>query len=135
MCGCQKPLTEFSRSRRAQDGLCSRCKQCDNARCRRNCARKLERNRATKRCYRAAHAERIQAYHRRYYVEHADRIRVARRRYCENNAEKLAAKQAVTRAVQQGRLPHPSILQCAWCEAQAMDYHHCTPGVAAPRSL
>lgn len=31
VCGRELPLTAFSKNRRERDGLCNRCKECDNA--------------------------------------------------------------------------------------------------------
>jgi len=82
-CGETKPADEFSKCRRAQDGLQFQCKACDAA---------------YNKAYRAANAEEIAARQKEWRATHADRIADRMKEWRAESREEIAVYNAAYHA-------------------------------------
>jgi len=91
-----KPLEKFSREKRVQDGRRSECKICFRER------------------------------DRRYYQTEKGKAAIiaGEKRYRLKHPEKRKARNAVTHAIETGRLLPTSSFGCYYCSAPAQHYHH-----------
>jgi hypothetical protein len=127
-CRAVKPLAEFYKQRDKADGHQSACKAC-KAECQAAYhAKNTDRVRASKVAYNAKNADRKREYQAAYEKTDAGRAVRARSalKYRAEHPERIKAKNAVTHAIQAGRLtPQP----CFCCGAKAEAHH---PNYDAP---
>lgn len=107
-CKASKSLTEFHKDKSRLDGYRSHCKECYKAYLTGdtgNAARKV-----TQEAYRATEVGKVAQ--RRCVAKNAERY-----------PEKIKARQAVSNAIRNGKLPKASTLNCP-CKEPAKEYHH-----------
>lgn len=76
-CGVEKPLGEFSRHARCEDGRESRCKLCAKKYHATWHAAHMDEQKAYKAGYRDEHRDEIRAYNAKYRAEHPDRVKTS----------------------------------------------------------
>ena len=146
-CGKSKPVSAFRPDKQSQDGLLRRCRECVTAsvrRYRQGPGREITKARIKRysssshgklrisardrkrRREDAAYRDKKLAYGKRYLATEAGRIihRLGSYRHRAKHPDRCKARMAVNRAVQKGRIVHPSTLNCVTCGAQAVEYHH-----------
>ena len=90
-CKQEKELTEFSKRKRAKDGLQSQCKQCVAAQKKAYREANKEKIAAQKKAYREANKEEIAAKKKTYYEANKEKATARMKAYYEANKEKIAA--------------------------------------------
>ncbi len=109
ICKKEKEVSKFSKNRSRKDGLCSKCKHCDNILSR--IYHRTEKGRENRRLY--CQTEKQKQAHR-----------LSSKQYSQKNKSKRLAQQAVYRAIQAGKLSRPDTLQCLCGNHKAEQYHH-----------
>ena len=129
-CFEEKLLSEFHPRPTASDGLRGSCKECRNENIRRyyntpegkkvfsECRKRYEKSPLGKKTIRAGQ--------NRYRATEKGRLNWIRARKTQYKLypEKNAARQAVYKAVNRGKIPHVKTLHCLNCFSQAQEYHH-----------
>lgn len=99
-CGEEKSLDDFHRNRRMKDGHVNQCKECSRPR---------------KRQYNRQNRDVLNAAHKRYEERNPDYVRRQRKKrklnQQERYPEKVAARKALTTAVELGRVAKPDICE------------------------
>lgn len=108
-CNVAKPLSEFYRHAQMADGYLNCCKDC---------------KKAAQHEYAARNADRLRAYERARWADPIRRMKAAAytRRHRANHPERAAARAAVARALQGGRLTRQPCQVCGSTRVQA--HHH-----------
>ena len=103
-CRIKKELKDFSKDKRAKDGLCCNCKNCQNEYRGKN---REEINRKQKKYYeenkekieqkvekyRKENIEEMKKYQKEYYQKNEEKIKKRRKKYIEENREKVNQRQ------------------------------------------
>ena len=113
VCGIEKPLTDYLKTKAGLYGRYSICKPCKNERTKRYLSTprgKRARLRANKRYYKTKRGKEQRAKDQRIYVD--------------SFPEKHLAHRAISYAVMRGKLPHIRSCTCTLCGKQACHYHH-----------
>ena len=110
-CACKQNLqpSEFCKSRNRPDGLSIHCRTC---------------KRTFGRRYENSPKGRIATTRYRQSPKGKVASKEAMRRTRIDHPDRMAARLAVTHAVQSGKLPSASSLQCDYCPSTAKHYHH-----------
>lgn len=144
--GCKKikRLRDFGRNKQSKDGLMGKCKECRNADQREY--NKTEAGRKYNREYiknyltieknrkrvRATHArfrrtEKYKVIKRRYYYSEKGQAAAKKATEKAKESKRAKARQAVNHAVENGKIPRASDMQCQYpnneCEGR-IEYHH-----------
>jgi 5-methylcytosine-specific restriction endonuclease McrA len=115
-CKEEKPRKEFSKDRRAKDGLQSRCKACRKQNYQENREKELECNKQwyqenrekkleySKQYYQENREERLE-YDKQYYQENREKMLEGMKQWYQENPEKASARNAKRRALKQDGIP------------------------------
>lgn len=119
-CGVKELEEDFSKDRRAKDGLRGQCKICDATDYQSNRVERLKYQRG----YRQSHSVERTGQQRRYSQSPKGKVSHCRsnRNYCENHPEKVKAIKAVNRAIKSGKLVRS--LTCEECGLPAETQGH-----------
>ncbi len=105
ICCQERMLDEFYRCPKAKDGLRYHCKACEKI---------LQRK------YRKTKKGKVAI--RRYFQ--SEKGKYAHKRFCMRHPKRIQAKNAVTHAVETGKIPHIKTRRCYFCYEKAQEYHH-----------
>lgn len=90
VCNTTKESSEFQRDKKCLDGLRADCKDCRNAKKRKDWNDNKEHNSKARKEYRARNVERIKEEKKRSYIRNRDSILAKQKIYAENNKEAKA---------------------------------------------
>lgn len=91
-CGETKSIDEFSKNRRAKDGLESRCKVCRRASSKSYYAANREQQLARSKAYNAANREEVRARKKAHYADNREQVLAHQKAYYADNREQVLAR-------------------------------------------
>lgn len=104
-----KPISEFYRDQRRKDGHRSLCKVCHS--------------KITKDYYQTKKGKEVNRKAESRYAK-TEKGKAKKKRYRQRNPEQVKARNAVIKAIKDGKLPRLDNRLCHYCPKPAQEYHH-----------
>ena len=117
-----KAVSDFYKNRKNKDGFENSCKICRKISIRKY--QKTEKGRLTNRksVKKYRKTKKGKAYRKRH--QQSKKGKDTQKRYIIRHPERRKARNAVSYAIEVGKLFRPNILKCHYCPEQAEQYHH-----------
>lgn len=112
-CGKTKTAADFYVHKQTRDGLYPYCKQCGSERSKLNYQRNIEKARARRKAYYAAHCEEAKAAAKAWAATNADKVAERRQRYLESHREQEKRRSRQWATANPDRVRHQNRLKKA----------------------